>query len=91
MLTNARDYKGLCVSLQLLQKPTQNSTHVNIYEESSPALCKQLFGPVPAIMEHIQLLLSKYPLDNIKNLAQICHKIQERRLSEEVYKILIDC
>ena len=34
-------------------------------------------------------LLNKYPMDNIKYLAQVAHKILERTLQEEVYKILM--
>lgn len=36
-------------------------------------------------------MINKYPIDNIKNLSNICNKIQERSLYDEIYKILIDC
>lgn len=39
----------------------------------------------------IHHLINLYPIDNIKNLANLCNKIQERSLYDEVYKILTDC
>lgn len=65
--------------------------NINIYEEYNPAVIKMLVEPLPTIMEEIHELINKYPIDNIKNLANICNKIQERSLFEEIYKILIDC
>lgn len=64
---------------------------MNIYEEYSPSLIKELLQPLPAIMEQIFVLINKYQIDTMKNLANICHKIQERSIYEEVYKVLIDC
>ena len=50
-----------------------------------------MVAPLPAILDHIHGLLALYPMDNIKQLATICGKIQERSIYEEVYKILTDC
>ena len=49
---------------------------MNIYEEYSPSSIKELLQPLPAIMEQIFVLINKYQIDTMKNLANICHKIQ---------------
>jgi midasin (ATPase involved in ribosome maturation) len=77
------------VGLQALLKYEQKA--INIYEEYHPAVVEALVQPLPAVMEQIHDLLARYPIDNIKNLATICGKIQERSLFDEIYKILIDC
>lgn len=35
-----------------------------------------LVEPLPTIMSEIHDLINKYPIDNIKNLANICNKIE---------------
>jgi hemoglobin-like flavoprotein len=89
ILASADAYDQLVVGLQALSKCDHKG--LNIYEEYHPAVAKALVEPLPAIMEQIHELLAKYPIDNIKKLANLCNKIQERSLYDEIYKILIDC
>lgn len=50
-----------------------------------------MVAPLTNILLQVHNLVNLYPIDNIKNLANICSKIQERSIYDEVYKILTDC
>lgn len=54
-------------------------------------MVKQLVSPLATILQQIHRLIAEHPIDNIKNLANLCNKIQERSIYDEVYKILTDC
>jgi len=49
---------------------------INIYEEYNPIIIKELVSPLPAILYSIHQLIIKYQTDNIKQLANLCSKIQ---------------
>lgn len=74
VLNHTKTYEELVCGLSLLQKYEQ--PNVNIYEEYNPHLVQELVAPLPAILEDIHRLLALYPMDNIKNLANLCNKIQ---------------
>jgi hypothetical protein len=71
-------YEELVLGLQTLLKYPQAA--LNIYEEYNPALVAELVAPLPALLEQLQALLALYPIDNLKQLATLCSKVQERSL-----------
>jgi hypothetical protein len=50
-----------------------------------------LSSVVPRVLEHVKTLLSKYNIDSVRIVGELCNKIQEHRMSDEVIGVLIDC
>lgn len=71
---NCSSYEHMIDGLQIMLKYEQKG--INIYEEYNPSLIKFLVSPLPKILEEIHELINKYQIDNIKNLANLCSKIQ---------------
>ena len=78
IMNGCSTYEELVCGLQILLKYEQ--TTINIYEEYNPTMVKDLVSPLNGILEQVHALLALYPTDNIKYLATLCSKIQERSL-----------
>lgn len=94
--TNFHDF---VVALEL--KYSNQSAHIekinekaklNIYEHYSFSISSKLCSSIPKILVEIKELSEiQKNLGTDKQIATLCNKIQQHRVHDEVYKILVDC